>query len=353
MGEQISWWENTWPGEASRWSGGRNSARDKFPKETRMILETIFENVPMELRARPQWVLWREEPRKDDPKKMTKPPYQPNGLHAKSNDPATWSLFDAVKTVADRFDGPGFVLSPDDDIIGIDLDHCRCPAFDKIDPEISGDLNMVLPVVADRVGKLNSYSEVSPSGYGIRIFVRGKLPVDRKKNGDYEIYQSNHYLTVTGHILDGFPRTVEPRQTEVDAFYQEVFGAPEKPLQQESRPRLDILLIGPGANGKSVLLEVIRLLVGPGQVAAVQPEQMDNRFQRAHLFGKLANIVTEIKEGGEIAGAALKAITSGELTTAEHKFKKPFDFQPFSTCGSEQTTCRTQGIFRTPYSGAL
>jgi len=93
-----------------------------------------------------------------------------------------------------------------------------------------------------------------------------------------------------------------------------------------------IFLVGVGANGKSVLLDVIRVLIGPGQVAAVQPDQMDNRFQRAHLCGKLANIVTEIKEGGEIADAALKAITSGELTTAEHKFKKPFDFQPFSTC---------------------
>jgi putative DNA primase/helicase len=93
-----------------------------------------------------------------------------------------------------------------------------------------------------------------------------------------------------------------------------------------------ILLIGVGANGKSVLLEVIRLLIGPNQVAAVQPDQMDNRFQRAHLCGKLANIVTEIKEGGEVADAALKSIASGELTTAEHKFKKPFDFQPFATC---------------------
>jgi len=93
-----------------------------------------------------------------------------------------------------------------------------------------------------------------------------------------------------------------------------------------------ILLIGPGANGKSVLLYIIIMILGSKQVAAVQPDQMDNRFQRAHLRGKLANIVTEIKEGGEIADAALKAITSGELMTAEDKFKKPFDFQPFSTC---------------------
>ncbi len=93
-----------------------------------------------------------------------------------------------------------------------------------------------------------------------------------------------------------------------------------------------VMCIGPGANGKSVLLEVVRALVGPENVAAVQPSQFENRFQRAHLAGKLANLVTEIAEGAQIADAQLKAIVSGELTTAEHKHKPPFEFTPFCTC---------------------
>jgi putative DNA primase/helicase len=64
----------------------------------------------------------------------------------------------------------------------------------------------------------------------------------------------------------------------------------------------------------------------------VQPSQFDNKFQRAHLHGKLANLITEIAEGTVIADAQLKAIVSGELTTAEHKMKQPFDFRPFATC---------------------
>ncbi len=92
------------------------------------------------------------------------------------------------------------------------------------------------------------------------------------------------------------------------------------------------ILIGPGANGKSVLMHILSKLVGPEHVSAVQPNQFDNRFQRAHLHGKLVNLVTEIAEGHEIADAQLKAITSGELTTAEHKHRPPFDFHPFSTC---------------------
>jgi len=93
-----------------------------------------------------------------------------------------------------------------------------------------------------------------------------------------------------------------------------------------------IVLVGSGANGKSVLLSVLEALAGRDNVAAVQPSQFDNKFQRAHLHNKLANIVTEIKQGAVIDDDALKGITSGEPTTVEHKNKDPFDMRPFSTC---------------------
>jgi putative DNA primase/helicase len=92
------------------------------------------------------------------------------------------------------------------------------------------------------------------------------------------------------------------------------------------------ILIGSGANGKSVLLELIKALCGAENVAAVGPDKLDNSFQRAYLHGKYANLVTEIAEGAVINDAALKAITSGELTTAEHKFRSPFSFAPYATC---------------------
>jgi putative DNA primase/helicase len=92
-----------------------------------------------------------------------------------------------------------------------------------------------------------------------------------------------------------------------------------------------LMLIGGGANGKSVLLAVLAALLGPEHICAVQPSQFDNKFQRGHLFGKLANIITEIAQGAEIADDKLKSLVSGEVTTAEHKFKDPFDFVPFAT----------------------
>ncbi|RVE92453.1 hypothetical protein CN235_18060 [Sinorhizobium meliloti] len=93
-----------------------------------------------------------------------------------------------------------------------------------------------------------------------------------------------------------------------------------------------MLLIGAGANGKSVILATLESLLGKENVAGVQPANFDNRFQRGHLNQKLANIVTELKQGETIADAELKAITSGEPATVEHKNKDPFVMRPFATC---------------------
>lgn len=103
-------------------------------------------------------------------------------------------------------------------------------------------------------------------------------------------------------------------------------------LMAHCRHEKFIILVGSGANGKSVLLSVLEALMGSANVAGVQPSQFDRSFQRAHLHGKLANIVTEIKQGEVIDDASLKGIVSGEPTTVEHKFGHPFMMRPFSTC---------------------
>ncbi len=92
-----------------------------------------------------------------------------------------------------------------------------------------------------------------------------------------------------------------------------------------------VILVGSGANGKSVLLDLLKALCGISNVSAVAPEKLDNNFQRAHLQGKYANLITEIAEGAVLPDAAMKAITSGEHMTAERKFGHPFDFSPYAT----------------------
>lgn len=125
-------------------------------------------------------------------------------------------------------------------------------------------------------------------------------------------------------IFEGDPDKLEKRQALL-----ELVGYT---LMSHARHEKFAILIGAGANGKSVLLSLLYALAGPENVAGVQPSNFDNRFQRAHLHQKLANIVTELKQGEVIADAELKAITSGEPATVEHKHQDPFVMRPFATC---------------------
>ena len=194
------------------------------------MLKPIYENMPSELKGLPQWVNWKITERDG---RMTKPPFQINGALAKSDDPLTWSNFDDAQRAAHHFDGVGVVVTDNDDNVFLDFDKCRCPAFDGLDKEISGGLNMVSPEVAEYIRRLNSYTELSPSGKGLHVFLKGRLPVDGKRKGNFEVYQSGRYSTMTGHIVEGFPRTIEYRQEALDAFYQEVFGSLKNPSEQE------------------------------------------------------------------------------------------------------------------------
>ena len=69
------------------------------------------------------------------------------------------------------------------------------------------------------------------------------------------------------------------------------------------------MLVGNGANGKSVLLDILESLLGVANVCAVQPSKLDNSFQRAHLHGKLANLITEVAEGEKMADAQIRQLS--------------------------------------------
>lgn len=170
-----------------------------------------WEAVPSELKERKQWVLWRYE--QTEKGKWTKVPYQPNGQKAQTNHPPTWTSFiQAVKAYESnpRFDGVGFVLFKDDPYTAIDLDHLA--DWKEEAQEI--------------IRMFNSYTELSPSGNGVHIWVRGKLPVAGKKAGNKEAYREARYLTVTGNRMEGTPETIEERQETLEWFYQRWLAAP-------------------------------------------------------------------------------------------------------------------------------
>src|SRR5262249_16773845 len=73
---------------------------------------------------------------------------------------------------------------------------------------------------------LNTYTEISPSGRGVRLFLYGKLPARGRKRGKFECYESGRYVTVTGQHLQGTPRTIEHRQEQLAPVHKRIFGEP-------------------------------------------------------------------------------------------------------------------------------
>jgi putative DNA primase/helicase len=150
-------------------------------------LNVLPEGIPDELKKRPQWVCWRYAMQAG---KWTKHPYNPRtGRKASTTDLMTWSRFETVfdAYASGIYDGVGFVLSSGDPYTGVDLDGCR-------DPE-SGEL---AAWAAEIVRELDSYTELSPSGKGLHVVVRGKVPKALKRPR-IEMYSMERYFTVTGH----------------------------------------------------------------------------------------------------------------------------------------------------------
>jgi primase-polymerase (primpol)-like protein len=152
------------------------------------------ENIPIELRERPQWVCWRYEERRG---KLTKIPQTPSTSYpASSTDLMTWTTFEkalAAYEASDRrpsraCDGIGFVFSSADPFAGIDLDKCRNPE--------SGEIKPWAQEILDRVP--GAYVEASPSGTGIHIIVKGKVRDGGMRKGRIEMYSRGRFFTVTG-----------------------------------------------------------------------------------------------------------------------------------------------------------
>lgn len=106
------------------------------------------------------------------------------------------------------------------------------------------------------------------------------------------------------------------------AVLQELFGAC---LDRYAPGKWFAMLVGSGDNGKSVVLHVLKLLLGERNVASVGLGELSaNRFAAFQLFGKLANVVGDEGKLESAEEGRLKTLTGGDLTTFEQKGRDPF-----------------------------
>ncbi len=186
-----------------------------------------YSNIPPELQARRQWVLWGVDP--DNPKAPRQVVSPTQG--AKANNPMTWGSFEPARCIVDMIGdarGIGYEITPADGLVAVDFDQC-----------LDADGNL-LPPFDEWIKALPGYWELSQSGTGLHGFVRGTLPagcgnkrhIDPQNKADereVELYVQERYIALTGALWG--PQTTladaPSAQPGIDAILEQMHMRPE------------------------------------------------------------------------------------------------------------------------------
>ena len=163
--------------------------------------------IPDELKAMHRWAPWQAvfNVKRGKYDKLPKSAVHPEiGISTAS--PEKWFTHDQALTAyikAKRMlSGICFVMTGIEDVVGIDMDNCL------------GADGVVAPWAQEVVRTANSYTEISPSGRGLRIFALGLADGSDWTNNEVgiEVYLGStpRHLTVSGRVLPGAPTTIAP-----------------------------------------------------------------------------------------------------------------------------------------------
>lgn len=112
------------------------------------------------------------------------------------------------------------------------------------------------------------------------------------------------------------------------ALVQEIFGYLLLPVNKAQK---SFVFVGAPNAGKSTLLNVVQeILLGSENVSNIPWQNLADRFNKAELFGKLANIFADLPSKSIDDNGMFKALTGEDFITAERKNKDPFSFRPYA-----------------------
>lgn len=178
-----------------------------------------------------------------------------------------------------------------------------------------------------------TYAEPSPSGKKLINLKNGRLDW---KTGELYPHNENEF------IITQIPVVYNP-EADCPVFKQYLRTTLEKeiiPLIPEiigyclipdTSFEKAIVLLGEGANGKSVFLNVLTALLGENNVSNSELQMLiNNRFRAAELLGKLANISADIGNQRLENTERFKKLITGDRMTVEQKHKDPFEFNNYA-----------------------
>ncbi len=187
------------------------------------------QNIPDLLKEGKNSVLWMASPRVGNPSKQDKLPIDPSKeCLASVTNSHSWGTFAEALSAFERLkgrqatfstskgqrqgkiSGTGIVMTPKLGLVAVDLDCCF------------HDNGTLKPWAQDFMDTLNTYTERSPSGKGLRMFVKAKLPKKGMRKGEIELYAEGRFVTLTGDIY-GAKKDIESRQSELDKLVEKYF----------------------------------------------------------------------------------------------------------------------------------
>lgn len=185
-------------------------------------MKTNYQNLPDELKQKGLFCLWRYERVGD---RLSKIPYSFSGKRARSTERGDFCGFDKALRISNRYSGIGLGIF--DGYSAVDIDHCVK----------NGKLS---EMALDIINTMNSYTEYSPSGEGVRIIFKAspfnydkeKYYINNRKIG-LEVYVSgctNKFVTLTGNVIRNVP--VAERTAEIRRVLESYMLRPQRVNQQ-------------------------------------------------------------------------------------------------------------------------
>ena len=175
-----------------------------------------YNNIPDEMKQLKNWLVWRLINKGGE--KPSKVPFSVSGGSASVSNPNTWGTFKSAVAAYEtgEYDGIGFVFS-DTPFVGVDIDGC-----------VNTETGEISAAASDIIGTTQSYTELSQSGKGFHIILRGALPQGRRRKGSFEMYGSGspRYFAMTGKVWEG-RRQIAENQAAINRVHKKYIEPPK------------------------------------------------------------------------------------------------------------------------------
>lgn len=181
----------------------------------------MYEQIPQELKALPNWICWDAVPDEKRGKIKKVPINALTGGGAMSNNPSTWCDFDTAVRASEKHSGIGFMFGGCP-YFGVDIDGKE----EELEAYQRGENGNI---ISEFISTLQSYTEISQSGKGIHIICRGKLPKRGRRKGSVEMYEDGRFFVMTGNSCSEYESIAECSDS-IKPLHEKYIGGGHEPV---------------------------------------------------------------------------------------------------------------------------